>query len=89
MKFEKFVSQFVESVDKMDKQGRVLHNYDIVELIWKKMMNPGLSQYVTALKVHFQHFPRPYYQVLQDIYSQVPLLATTNCCQTLEISTTL
>ena len=87
MKFEKFVSQFVKSVDELDKRGRGLHNADIVELIWKKMTNPELSQYVTALKVQFQRMPRPYQQVLQDIASQIPLLATTSFCQTSEVST--
>ena len=80
MKFEKFVSQFVKSVDELERQGRGLQNSDIIELIWKKMMNPELSQYVTALKVQFQHFPRPYQQLLQDIASEVPLLATPNFC---------
>ena len=53
------------------------------------MTNSELSQYVTALKVQFQHFPRPYKQVLQDITSQLRLLTTTNFRQTSEISTTL
>ena len=38
------------------------------------MMNPELSQYVTALKVQFQRQPRDYQQILQDIASQVPSL---------------
>ena len=53
------------------------------------MMNPELRQYVNALKVQFQHLPRPYQKVLQDITSQVPLLPTSKFCQTSEISTTL
>ena len=89
MKFYKFVYQFVKSVDKLEKLGRGLHNADIFTLICKNMMNPELSQYVTALKVQFQHFPRPYQQVIQDIASQVTLLATTIFWQTSEISTTL
>ena len=87
MKFEKFVFQFLKSVDDPGKRGRGLHNTDIVEIILKKTMNTELRQYVTALKVQFQHFPRPYQKVLQDIASQVPLLA--NFRQTLEIITTL
>ena len=83
------MSQFVKSVDRLEKQEIVLHNADIVELIWKKMMNTELIQYSNALKVQFQHLPRIYHQVLQDIASQVPLLSTTNFCQTSEISTTL
>ena len=53
MKFDKFVSQFVKTVDEMEKQQRGLHNADIVELIRNKTTNPKLSQYVTALKVQF------------------------------------
>ena len=89
MKFEKFVSQFVKSVNKLEKRERVLHNSDIIKLIWKKTMNPELSQYLTALKVQFQHFPRPYQEIIQEIASQVPLLANNNFCQTSEISTML
>ena len=89
MEFEKFVSQFVKSVDDMDKQGRGVHNSDIVELIWNNMMNHKLRQYITAIKLQFQHLPRPYKQVLQYIASQVLFLATTNFFQTSEISTTL
>ena len=83
------MSQFLKSVDKLDKQRRVIHNADIVKLIWKKIVNPELSQNVIALKVQFQHLPRPYQKLLQYIASQVPLLATTNFSQTSEISTTL
>ena len=89
MKFEKLVSQFLKSFENLEKRGRGLHNADFVNLIWKKMMNPELIQYVTTLKVHIQRLPRPYQKVLQDIASQVPLLATTIFCQTPEISTML
>ena len=89
MKFEKFVSHFLKSVDNLEKQGRVLRNADIVDLIWKKTMNPELSQYITAFKLQFQHLPRPYQKVIQDISIQVPLLATTNFFQTSKISTTM
>ena len=89
MKFENFVSQFLKSVDKQDERGRGIHNADIVKIILKNVMNPELGQYVNALKLQFQHLPRPYQKVLQDISSQVPLLAATNFRQTSEISTTL
>lgn len=71
MTFEKFVAKFVKAVDELDKRHRGMHNADIVEMIWKKMTNPELSQYVVALKVQFQRQPRPYQEVLQDIASQV------------------
>ena len=40
MKFEKFFSKFTLAVDELEKQKRWLHNADVVDLIWKKMMNP-------------------------------------------------
>ena len=74
MKFEKFVGQFVKAVDDLEKYKRKMHNEDIVDLIWKKMTNPDLSQYVMAIKVQFQREPREYQAILQDIASQVPNL---------------
>ena len=51
------------------------------------MMNPELSQYVTALKVQFQRQPRDYQQILQDIASQVPSLHVPNFRKASEIGT--
>ena len=51
LKFEKFVAKIVKAVDKLDKRNRELHNADVVDMIWKKIRNPELNQYVVALKV--------------------------------------
>ena len=48
------------------------HNADIFDIIWQRVSNYGLSQYLSALKVQFQHQPQNYREVLQDITSQVP-----------------
>ena len=74
MKFEKFVTGFVKAVDDLEKHECGMHNADVVDLIWKKITNPHLSQYVTELKVQFQREPREYKDILQDIASQVPNL---------------
>ena len=71
MTFEKFVSKLVKVVDELEKQGRGMHNADIVDIIWKRVRNSELSQYLTALKVQFQHQTRNYREVLQDIAIQV------------------
>ena len=71
MTFEKFLSKIVKAVDELEKQGRGIHNADIVEIIWKRVSNTELSQYITDLKVQFQHQPRNYRELLQDIASQV------------------
>ena len=42
-------------------------------MIWKKVTNPELNQYVSALKVQFQREPQKYPQALQDIASQIPM----------------
>jgi hypothetical protein len=86
MKFEKFVAQFVKAIDELEKRGRGLHNPDIVDLIWQKVKNPDLSQYVVALKVQYQRVPRDYQQVLQDIASQIPTLSTAPFRQTSEVT---
>ena len=49
--FEKFVAKFTQAVDELEKCNRVLHNFYVIDLIWKKMIDPELIQYVTALKV--------------------------------------
>ena len=48
-----------------------MHNADIVEIILQRVSKAKFSQYLTALKVHFQHQPRNYREVLQDIVMQV------------------
>ena len=51
LKFEKFVSKCVKAVDDLEKINRGLHNADVADMIWKKVINPELNQYVVALKV--------------------------------------
>ena len=74
LKFEKFVARFVKAVGELDKRNRELHNADVVGMIWKKVTNPELNQYVVALKVQFQREPHNYQEVLQDISSQIQTL---------------
>ena len=69
MMFETFVGKIVKAVDELEKRVRGMHNNDIVESIWQRVSNSELSQYITALKVQFQHQPRNYGEVLQDIAS--------------------
>ena len=49
-----------------------MKNAEIVEIIWQRVNNSELSQYLTAVKVQFQHQPLNYREVIQDIASQVP-----------------
>ena len=60
LKLEKFVAKFVKSVDELDQRNRGLHNADVVDMIWKKVTNSELNQYVVALKVQFQREPQNY-----------------------------
>ena len=53
--FEKFVIKFVKAFNELGKQDRGMHNADIVEIIWQRVRNAKLSQYITTLKVQFQH----------------------------------
>jgi hypothetical protein len=86
LKFEKFVSKFTKSVDELEKRGRGMHNADIVEVIWRKMTNPELSQYIIALKVQYQRQPRDYQEILQDIASQIPTLPINNFRKASEVA---
>ena len=55
------MSKFVKAVDELDKRNQGLHNADVVDMIWKKVTNPDLNQYVVALKVQFQREPQNYH----------------------------
>ena len=63
-----------------------MHNADIVEIIWKRVSNAELSQYLNALKVQFQHQPRNYREVLQDIANQVPSIGVDTFRKASEVS---
>ena len=54
-----------------------MHNGDIVGLLCTKMGNPELAPYVVSMKVHYQAFRRGYKEILQDIATQIPLIAPT------------
>ena len=71
MKFETFFSKLVKALNELEKRGKGMHNADIVEIIWQRVSNAELRQYLNALKVQFQHQPRNYREVLQDIAIQV------------------
>ena len=51
MSFELFSSKIQEAVDDLEDCGRAPHDGDIVDKIWRKILNPELSAYVEALKV--------------------------------------
>ena len=72
--FEKFVRKLVKAANELEKRGRGMDKSDIVEIIWQKVSNAELSQYLNALKVQFHHQPCNYREVLQDIASQVPYI---------------
>ena len=86
MTFENFVSKIVKSIDELEKIGRGMHNVGIVEIIWQKVSNSELSQYLAAIKVQFIHQPRNYREVLQDIASQVPFIGADTFRKASEVS---
>ena len=63
-----------------------MHNADIFEIIWQRVSNAELSQYLTTLKVKFQHQPRNYREALQDIASQVPSICIDTFRKASEVS---
>ena len=60
MTLEKFVRNLVKAVDELEKLVRGMHNYNIVDIIWQRVSNAELSQYLTASKVQFHHQPHNY-----------------------------
>ena len=71
MMFETFFSKLVQAVDDLEKRGRGMHNADVVEIIWHRVSNNELIQYLTALKVHFQRHPCNYRELIKDTACQV------------------
>ena len=64
MMFKHFARKIVKAVNELEKLGRVMHNADIVEIIWHRVSNTELIQYLNFLQVQFQHQPRNYRKVL-------------------------
>ena len=87
MKVEKFVAKFTQAVSKLEMRNQGLHNAEVIDIIWKKVMNTELSQYATSLKVQFQRQPQDYQDILQDISSQVPSLHIPNLRKESEVDT--
>ena len=86
MKFEKFISKLVKTVYELEKRGRGMYSADIVEIIWQRVINAELSQYLISLKVQFQHQPCSYREVLQDIASQVSSIGVDTFRKASEVS---
>ena len=63
-----------------------MHNSDIVEIIWHMVSNTELSQYLTTLRVQFQHQPCNYKEVLQYMVSQVPSIGIDTFQNSSEVS---
>ena len=84
--FEKFVIKIVKSVNELEKRGRGMYKAEIVEIIWQRVNNAELSQYLTELKVQFKHQHRNYREVLQDIASQVPSIGVETFQKASEVS---
>ena len=86
MAFEKFVCKLFKTVDEVEKRGRVMHNTEIVEIIWQRVSNAELSHYLAALKVQFQHQPPNYREVLHDIIIQVLSIGLDTLRKAYEVS---
>ena len=86
MSFEKFVRKLVKAVDELEKRGSVMHNAENADIIWQRVSNAELSQYLTALKVQVQHQAHNYREVLQYIASQVPSVGVDTLRKASEVS---
>ena len=86
MTFEIFVRKLIKAVDELEKRGRGMHNAEIVEIIWKRVSNAKLIQYLTAIKVQFQHQPHSYREIIQDIAIQVPSISVDTLQKAYEVS---
>lgn len=69
--FEKFSSKLQKSYDELEEHGRAVHNGDIVDDLWDRIVDTSLSTYIGSLKVDYQRTPRNYKLILQDISAEV------------------
>ncbi len=72
MPFEKFVDKFQRAVDDLEAGGRPMHNDDVIDTLWPKIINNEIREFVTALKVDQARNPRGFREILQDIATEVP-----------------
>ena len=72
-----FVVTFQKAIDHLEIYWCGIYNGDIVDLLWTKMGNPELASYMVSMKIHYQVVRRGYTEILQDIATQIPLLAPT------------
>ena len=74
MSFELCSSKIQEAVDNWEDCGRSPHDRDIVDKIWRKILNSQLLAYVEALKIQYNQNPRSFREILLDIAIQIPNL---------------
>ena len=72
MKLEVFNSKFQNSVKKIDRYGRTMHNREDIDLLWKKINNSGLATFVASIKVDYCRNRQKYTDILQEITTQIP-----------------
>ena len=78
MPFEQFVAKFHRAVDELEMGGRPMHNLDIVDAMWGKIVCPELKGFLDALKVAQIRTPRGYADLLQDIATEIPNLVSSS-----------
>lgn len=75
MPFERFVDKFQRAVDDLDAGGRPMHNDDVIDLLWPKIINNEIKEFVIALKVDQARNPRGFREILQDIAMEIPKIS--------------
>ena len=90
MPFERFVDKFQRAVDDLETGGRPMHNDDIIDALWPKLLNNEIKEFVMALKVDQARNPRNYRDILQDIAAEIPKIspASTFKRNVAEVATT-
>ena len=78
MPFERFVDKFQRAVDDLETGGRPMHNDDIVDALWPKLLNNEIKEFIMALKVDQARNPRNYRDILQDIAAETPKISPTS-----------
>ena len=75
MPFEKFVDKFQQAIDDLEAGGRPMHNDDIIDMLWPKIINNEIREYIVALKVDQARNHRGFRDIIQDIASEIPKIS--------------
>ena len=72
MSFEAFSHKLMKSPQHFEKAGRMKHDGDVIDWIWRHVQNAELSQHMSVLKAAHSVHVKTSRQILQEIAKEIP-----------------